>query len=281
MGAPPLSYCAEQVRRYDNDRFLCTLFAPDTAREALWSLYAFNLELARIRESVSQPLLGHIRLRWWMDALDGIYARQPPNNPVALALGEAVHRFSLDRWHLDRIIAGRAADLDEAPPASVDALIEYADATSAVLSEAALEILGATGEQTRQAAREVGIAWAMVGLVRAVPFHARSRRVYLPTELNRRASLDVGKMFEIGLTAGLREVIDQLLAHASEYLRHARGRRSWIEARGLPVLLPAVLADHYLSRLRRAGCNPFDPQVQAPSVLRVVRLAFARWRQRY
>src|SRR5512143_2738782 len=86
MSASAVAYCAEQVRRYDIDRFLCTLFAPPAEREALWSIYAFNLELARIRESVSQPLLGHIRLRWWMDTLDAVCDGRPPNHPVALAL---------------------------------------------------------------------------------------------------------------------------------------------------------------------------------------------------
>jgi NADH dehydrogenase [ubiquinone] 1 alpha subcomplex assembly factor 6 len=262
MARPALSYCAEQVRRYDNDRFLCNLFAPEATREGLWSLHAFNIELARIRESVSQPLLGHIRLRWWMDTLDGIYQGRPPNHPVALALGETVRRFHLERLTLDRMIAGRAADLDDSAPADIEALIAYAEATSAAVFEAALEILGATGEETQESARDIGIAWALVGLVRAVPFHARSRRIYLPADLNHRAGLNV-------------------LARAKAHLQCARGRRHVVSRSALPVLLPATLADFYLDRLRRAGCNPFDPRVQAPSARRAVRLAIACWRQRY
>jgi NADH dehydrogenase [ubiquinone] 1 alpha subcomplex assembly factor 6 len=281
MAAPTLSYCGEQVRRYDNDRFLCTLFAPPAKREALWSIYAFNLELARIRESVSQPLLGHMRLRWWMDTLDAVYDRRPPNHPVALALGETVQHFHVDRSHLDRIIAGRATDLEDSAPPTIGALIEYADATSAAVSAAALEILAATGDQTREAAREVAIAWALVGLVRAVPFHARSRRIYLPADLNRRAGLDAFELFDRGATAGLREVVAHLLKEAAEYLQRARDRRDQEIARALPILLPATLADLYLVRLRRAGYNPFDPALQAPSPLRMLRVALNRWRGRY
>lgn len=281
MTSPALSYCAEQVRRYDNDRFLCNLFAPEATREALWSLYAFNIELARIRESVGQPLLGHMRLRWWMDAIDGIYAKRPPHHEVAMALRETVERFGLDRRHLDRIISGRATDLEDAPPASVDVLVEYADATSAAVSEAALQLLGVLDEETRQAAREVGIAWALIGIVRAVPFHARSRRSYLPTDLNRLAGLDVFEMFEKGATKGVREVAEKLSARAALYLERARARRDRVSRVALPVLLPATLADLYLARLRRAGFDPFDPRIQAPSPLRPIRLAVARWRGRY
>lgn len=281
MPAPALSYCAEQVRRYDNDRFLCGLFAPEATREALWSLYAFNLELARIREFVNNPLLGHIRLRWWTDALGAVYARSPPDNPVTKALAETVARFDLDRRNLDRIIIGRAFDLDDAAPANVEALVGYADATSAALSEAALQVLGARDEEARHAAREVGIAWALVGLVRAVPFHARSRRIYLPADLNRRFGLDVFRMFEKGTTTGLREVVEAVLMRAAEYLEKARGRRERVAIRALPVLLPAILADLYLARIRRTGFNPFDPQLQAPSAMRPLRLLIARWRRRY
>ena len=281
MAAPALSYCAEQVRRFDNDRFLCNLFAPEPAREGLWSVYAFNIELARIRESVSQPLLGHIRLRWWMDALDAIYSGAPPRHEVAIALGRTVDRFGLERRHLDRIISGRAADLEDTAPASFDVLIDYADATSAAVSEAALQVLGVAGEETREAAREVGIAWALVGIARAVPFHARSRRIYLPTDMNRLAGLDVFQMFEKGATAGVREVVEDLLARAVGYLERARARRDRVASGALPVLLPATLADAYLARLRRARFNPFDPEVQAPSALRPIRLLIARWRRRY
>src|SRR5512132_2109311 len=198
MAPQAFSYCAEEVRRYDNDRFLCTLFAPAAKREALWSIYAFNLELARIRESVSQPILGHMRLRWWMDTLDAICDRRPPNHPVALALGETVQRFPVDRHHLDRIVAARATDLEDSAPATVGALIDYAEGTSAAVSAAALDILAATGDETREAAREVGIAWALVGLMRAIPFHARARRIYLPADINHEARLDAFELFERG-----------------------------------------------------------------------------------
>jgi NADH dehydrogenase [ubiquinone] 1 alpha subcomplex assembly factor 6 len=281
MSTQALSYCAEEVRRYDNDRFLCTLFAPSAEREALWSIYAFNLELARIRESVSQPMLGHMRLRWWTDTLDAVCERRPPNHPVALALGETMERFPVDRRHLDRIVAARATDLEDSAPATFGALIDYAEGTSAAVSAAALDILAATGDETREAAREVGIAWTLVGLMRAVPFHARARRIYLPADMNRKAGLDAFELFERGPTTGLREVVAHILEEAAEYLQRARDRRDQDMVRALPILLPATLADLYLVRLRRAGYNPFDPSLQAPSPLRMLRVALNRWRGRY
>ena len=170
------SYCAEQVRRFDNDRFLCFLFAPTAEREALAAVYAFNLEVARIRESVAEPLLGQMRLQWWCDAIEGIYGGRPLRHQVVVALDEAVRTFNLSRHHFERLLEARAFDLDNAPPADLAALVDYADATSATLSALALEVLGVHDARVGQAARDVAIAWALVGLIRAIPFHARARR---------------------------------------------------------------------------------------------------------
>ena len=63
------AYCAELVRTADNDRFLATLFAPAEHRGALHALYAFNVEVARVREVAREPLPGEIRLQWWSEVV--------------------------------------------------------------------------------------------------------------------------------------------------------------------------------------------------------------------
>jgi phytoene/squalene synthetase len=45
----PMSDCADQVREHDPDRYLAALFAPATARRALFALYAFDHEIAKVR----------------------------------------------------------------------------------------------------------------------------------------------------------------------------------------------------------------------------------------
>lgn len=284
MAAPRLSYCADQVRTFDNDRFLAWLFAPEAEREGLMAIGAFNVEVARIREQVQQPLLGHMRLRWWADTLDAIYAGAPPQHPVAAALAGAVARSAIPRDAFDRLLVGRAADLDDTAPPSLAALIDYAEATSGSLAAMGLQILMVADEQTQAAAREIAIAWALIGLVRATPFHGRARRSYLPADLSRNAGLDVGRLFDRGSPEALRAlcvVVEELVGVATDFLARARERRRSVVASALPVLLPARLADLYAQRLRRAGFNPFDPQAQARAPWRMLRLTAAHLRRRY
>lgn len=281
MALATLPYCAQQIRQYDPDRFLCAQFAPPAEREALYALYAFNLELARIPEVVREPLLGHMRLRWWSEALDAASAGQPPQHPVAVALDEAMRSFPIDRRLLDRIIEGRAFDLDEAAPASLDRLVDYVEATSASLSLAALQVLMPEGRSVWDSGRDVGIAWALVGLVRSVPFHVRLRRLYLPSDLCHEANVDATRLFDRGVTDGIPGVVRQVADTAAERLRQARRCRRLIPTRALPVLLPATLADLYLRRLASAGYDPFDPALRRPEAWRLPRLAWARLARRF
>lgn len=55
----------------DRDRYLSVLYAPEDKRGALATLYAFNAEIARIRDLVHEPLPGEVRLQWWRDLING------------------------------------------------------------------------------------------------------------------------------------------------------------------------------------------------------------------
>ncbi|MCB2099410.1 MAG: squalene/phytoene synthase family protein, partial [Rhodobacterales bacterium] len=177
------SHCQDQVRRHDRDRFLCAQFAPAEARADLAVLHAFNLEVAQVRETVTEPLIGRMRLQWWRDMLDRIAAGDPPVHPVAQPLAGVMARHGLSRPLLDALIDGREADLAEGPPATLAELEAYADATAGGLAVLALEILGVRDGDTVAAARRVGVAWALTGLIRAVPFQAARGWAMLPADL--------------------------------------------------------------------------------------------------
>ena len=270
--AATIEACAAEVRRHDRDRYLCALFAPRQARPALFALAAFNLELARVREAVSEPLLGEIRLQWWRDAIAGIYAGEARAHPVALALADAVADHDLTRAHLDRLVDARALDLTDEPLADLAALEDYAEGTAASLVRLGCEALGVRATAAHAAARHVGIAWALVGLVRAVPFHAARRRLYLPRDLLEGTGVSSEDVFRRRSLAGLARVAGQVLDAAERRLADARGLAPDVPRAARPALLPAALADLYLRRLRRAGNDPFAPGLDVGVPWRLWRL---------
>jgi NADH dehydrogenase [ubiquinone] 1 alpha subcomplex assembly factor 6 len=265
------AWCAQEVRRHDRERWLTALFAPEPARGHLMVLYALNLELARARETVSQPALGLMRLQWWREALDEIAAGRPRAHPVA----QALRGLPLDRAVLDRLLAAREADMEDLPIADLAALEAYADGTAATLAHLALDLLGAGDTASRAAARHAGIAWAMVGLIRAVPFHAAQRRLYLPLTLLAQAGIDPEAVLAGRFDAPLARAVEQVAATAAAHLHAVRGG---FARAALPALLPAVLARRHLARLRRAGCNPFRLPPTSGGPLDQLALLWRAWR---
>jgi phytoene synthase len=173
-----------------------------------------------------------------------------------LPLGELIARRKLSRARFERLIDARERDLEDAPPETFAVLENYAEGSAGSLVELALEALDARADETLAAGREVGIAWALTGLLRAVPFHAQRRRLYLPADLIAANGVDVEALFERGRSRGLTQVVKTLAERARAHLKAARRKRG-IPRAAIPALLPARLADSYLAELERAGFDPF------------------------
>jgi NADH dehydrogenase [ubiquinone] 1 alpha subcomplex assembly factor 6 len=276
-----LSPTAVLVRRHDRDRFQTALFAPARKREALFALYAFNYEIARVRESVSEEMLGLIRLQWWREAITAAYGDAPPRrHEIVEAVTAAIRERRLSRAHFDWLIDTRERDLDDAPPASLAALEDYAEGSSAALIYLALEVLDAATPVAREAGRHVGIAYALAGLLRAMPVHASTGRSFMPEDIATEAGLDPRDYSALRTTAALRQAVRIIAEAASGHLAAAGELQPKIPAGAMPALLPARIAATTLRRLERAGFDPFSSAALRPDPLQSWRLAWAAWRGR-
>lgn len=276
-----MSYIAEQVRRDDHDRYLTALLAPAAVREDLLALYAFNAEVAKVRESVSETLIGRMKLQWWRDVIAAAYegGGAPKGNPVVTALAGIIARHTLARDDFETLLDTRVRDMDDEAFHTALDLEAYAEGTSAPLTALALQILGARDAQSRGAGRHVAIAWALTGMLRAVLFHARANHVLLPEDLLARESLTPHDVQERRNAARLARVVAEVAQTAEAHLAKARAHTG-VPRRAVPALLPATLADRYLDGLRRRAYDVFDPRhaLQRPAVGRLI---WNAWRGRF
>jgi len=271
MPLPPLSHAAALVRAADRERFVTALFAPPDRREALMTLLAFNIETGRVRDQVREPLAGLMRLAWWEEGLAG-GQDHPLLDPLARLIEDG-----LPRGLFAALIEARRRDLDPEPLADLDALEARARAIDGGLGRLMAAALG--GEPDEAAAAEAaGIAWGLVGGLRALPFELAKGRATLPR------ALCVAEGFAPeDLLAGrvsperLAAVALAIGARAATHLERARAAR--VARSCLAALLPAVPAAGHLARLRRAGGDPFSPMlaVARPRPLALV-VAMARRR---
>ncbi len=272
-------YCLDEVRRHDHDRYLTALFLPPDRRKAGLALYAFSLEIARTREIVSEPLLGQIRLQWWRETIEGLYAGAPREHPVVEALEAAIQSHDLPRDKLDLLVDAREADLEDTPPRDLQALEAYARETSGGLSALVMGCLDGANDTAVGAARLVGTAWAIIGLARAVGFHAQTQRLYIPEDLLSEYEIERRRLFDLKPSPGLNQAIEAMVARADELLGEARARSDEISKPARRGLMLAGLADRHVSAIRKAGHDPFAIPPARPAPL--LRLTFNAWIGKY
>jgi len=273
---------AALVRRHDRERFLTALFAPAERRSALFALFAFNYEIAKTREIVSEPTLGRIRLQWWREGIETAYGGGTVRtHEVLTPLAAAIRAHGLSRREFDRMIDARERDLEPEPPATLAELEFYGESTAGALQSLVLDALGERGEPALTATRAAGTAYALMGLIRAIPFHARAGRQYIPRELAEGERLDLRDFFELRPSPELAKIAERLAASVATHLARARAHRSDVPRAAMPALLPARLAAGHLRRLRRAHFNVFDPRLAQPSPGAALSLALAILTRRY
>ena len=257
------AYCEALVREGDKDRFLATLFAPEKARRQLFALYAFDLEIARVSERVTEPLAGEIRLQWWRDVLAGTRAGEARAHPPAAALFDTVVRARLPVHTLLDLVDARGFDLQRQPIENIAALEEYGRKTASTLIDLAATILdGQPSVAVAAAAEPAGIAYAITRVLRGP-----RRRFFLPLETLRlhgaRTEDALGGKVTPQLCAALGDLRDVARMNYQKYV----AQRADLPAEVRPAFLPLALVPLYLRRLERA--HPFG------------RIEAAHWRRQW
>jgi 15-cis-phytoene synthase len=249
------AYCAQLVRQADRDRFIASLFSPAEKRSALHGLYAFNAEIARVREAAHTALPGEIRLQWWCDVIGGERAEEARANPVAVALLTVIERHRLPPSRLVGLIEAHRFDLYDAPMRDMADLETYARQTSSALFALAVQILA--GVDADAICAPAGVAYAVAGLLRALPLHIARRQIFVPSALLAAHGVDLGDLYAGRSSAGLEAVVSEVRAFARRQLLSTREQMPQLPRPAVPALLPLALVGPALDRLEKSP--PFRP----------------------
>ncbi|GGD22600.1 phytoene/squalene synthase family protein [Aureimonas glaciei] len=287
--AEDYALCERLVRDEDPDRAVAVQFAPSDKRRHLLALYAFNIETARVRDQISQPLPGEIRLQWWRDIIaagdgaseaagDGTGVSSPERagggHPVAAALLDTIQRFDLPGAAFERFLDARIFDLYDDPMPSVTAFEGYAgDTASSLIVMAAMILDRSKAPQVSDAAGHAGVAQAAVGALRLLPLHRRRRQVFMPADLLAAAGCPAE-----ALIAGEAEPTDRAIAamtaFAKDHLDRYRAHRAGVPASLRAAFLPADLTATHLKRIVTSG----RAAIETPRPIGPLRRSFSLWR---
>ncbi len=232
-----LSPLGALVRRADPDRFLTTLFAPPARREALFTLYAFNHEVARAREATSEPMMALIRLQWWREVVEG--ARK--QHEVATPLTALLEAGDLDQAELLSVLEAR----ETVEFATLAEWRSWLLAGPGALAIAAGRLLGVPDAPDLRA---LGAGYGAAGVLRNTAALARGGACLLPADILADHGLSTEAVIAGPGDPALQPVFTALAAEGRSLL----GRPA---ARGpaLAAALPAVLARRDLRHPGVAG----------------------------
>ena len=230
------------VAEADKDRYLSLLFAPASARQHLAALYAFDVELEKIKRQVSEPQLGQIRLQWWREALETAYAGGPTEHPLVAALAELRSMVPLSVY--DSMLNAAGAAIFREQPETLEDLEAWTGRSTSVVIQGAALVLGGSAPDA------AGLAGVAFGIARRL---AHGEKWLVPTQ------------WKPDDSAG--ERIVSLARHAATRLDEARKLK--VDPQLLPAFLPASVTTLYLKAVSR---NPTLPQPISP-----VRRQFAIW----
>lgn len=281
MAEASFAHAAEALRQGDRDRYLSTLVLTGAQRDAVTALYAFNADVASIRERVSDPAPGEVRLQWWSDALEGQGHGAIRQNPVADALLDTMARYNIPAGTLLRLIGARRFDLYDDPMPDLESFEGYAGETVSTLYQLAAMILnGGETIETGDAAGHLGVAHAMIGHLRAFPLISSQGRIMLPWSIMAANGVTEDEIFSGRASEGVVEALGQVADLAIEHRNKAETAIRALPAQLRPAFAQIAVLDAQLKRYLRHSAGPFSLAPDEPDWRKIARLALWSWRNR-
>ncbi len=236
--ADPGASLGPLVRRHDPDRYFCALFAPAAHRETLFTLIAFNHELARACEVTREPGLALIRLQWWREVVEGAQR----THEVATPLHAALVSGALQSENLLAMVDARETEAEAEFP-TLAAWSAWLDRGAGSLAVAAAQALGAPAAALGRI-RDLGAGYGIAGQLRNLGALAAAGRCLLPQDLLAQNGLSTDAVVAGVPSKALQPVLTQISQAGLARLGAPRAcGRSWVAAG-----LPAVFARRDLQR---------------------------------
>lgn len=238
----PLIY----ARKYDSPSYTLSHFVKPSMHPAYMAIRAFNIELARIPDVVSNPTIGAMRMQFWRQTIDSTFNERPPEEPVAVLLGSYLaqgHKLSKTWFH--RIINTRDGKLSHPGFTDLAELESYAENAYSTLIYLTLSALPMHSVTMDHLASHIGKAAGIAATLRGVPLLAfppppnshsanppglglpptRERQgvIALPLDVMSQCGVRENEIFQRGGEAdGLRDAVFTVATRASDHLITAR-----------------------------------------------------------
>jgi phytoene synthase len=273
-------YCSALARVQSRDQWLGALYAPPGARDALFSVAAFDHEIRQAFARARDPNLAAMRLAWWRQIVAGERRDEAAGSPVALALSAAIEAYALPRAMFAAMLDARLQEIAPQDDFNLAAFRAFADESEgARLRLASLIAAGGVELDHAGAHAPAAMALALTRILGQLPFKAGSAPTLVPADVAGRHGASGADFNARHASAGVIAACAELRGLARDELAEAE-RRLKVSSRAiLPAFVPLGPLRLDLDRLERNAARPFDPPREASPLQR--QWAIWRWTRRF
>ncbi|ATP12167.1 phytoene synthase [Bartonella henselae] len=261
-----LPYSLDILRAADRDRYISVLFAPKKKRRALAALYAFNAEIARIRENVHNPLIGEIRLRWWYDSIAKSEMEKSESNPILSDLFMAMTLFNLPKTAFLRYCDAQILDLYHNPIATLYDLEFYCGETASIILQLSCQILDPDMAQNfTDAYQHAGIAQGLSGVLRLLSFMQSRYQYYLPADMLKALGIKREELESNRISKEQKcHVIEAMVALSRDHYNRFYEYFNMMPKTLKPAFLPLAIIPASLQKAIQLGAAVFQENAALP-----------------
>jgi len=287
--------CRAIAKREAKNFYYAFVALPSPRRDAICAIYAFMRRADDLADDETIPQAGRRNNieSWqaaWRDAANGATTE----DPVFVAVRDAVARFSIPLSLLEELVAGVTMDLDHGVNGTPDTYANFADLyrycylVASVVGLVCIRIFGYTDPRAENLAEETGIAFQLTNILRDVQEDAARNRVYLPLDELAAHGVAVDSLLhrasKVPPAPSERALLKSIADRAGRYYKSADQLLPLISPESRPALRVLVaIYRELLKRIVQADYDVFTHRASVPTTQKLAimvggltRMAWAR-----
>lgn len=253
--AQAYAICRRRTRTHARNFYYGFVLLPQPRRDAIYAQYAFSRRADDLVDDagVDAAPASIVRLR---AELDRVYAGEPGDDPVLVALADTAENFAIPRRLFDALIDGLEMDLTVRRYRDFRQLKAYCDRVAGAVGLASLEIFGYEDPAAPAFAADLGVAMQLVNIMRDVAEDAQRDRIYLPRDEMSAHGVAEADVLAARVTPALRRLLAAQDHRARQYFASAERLLPLLDRRARACV--AMLAGTYRSILDEIRARDYD-----------------------
>jgi phytoene synthase len=213
-------YCRNKVAQSGSSFYYSFRFLSAPQQMAMHALYAFCREVDDIVDECSENQVALQKLSWWKTELDHIYTGNP-QHPVGKALKQVLETYPLPKILFEEILQGMHMDLNYQGYQTFSDLEVYCHCVASTVGLLSAQIFGFTAGSTKDFAKNLGIAFQLVNIIRDVGEDAKRNRIYIPQDELTRFAVTAQDILQKNYTDNFVLLMQFQAKRAKDYYRKA------------------------------------------------------------